>query len=716
MFAWILFCAYWNDDHALRACQYFTYARINNYYHIHIPDKLNCTGDLKPRRPVVKQLWTEPFDHHVRSWLTQVCRHMRNDHPVLCPMIFVAAEGGGSRAAYWTGRLLDHLNSQTNGAFFHHVFAFSGVSGGSLGSAAFVAKELTVIKDGTQKGGFQRSVRSQQMRDFLADDYLSPILAGLLFPEMLQRFWPKGYEWFDRARPFELALEQSWEEHFETDHERNPFSNDMLALWPPALRDSTPALFLNATNVEDGVPFVVNSIDVPTYAHRYRYYAYDPNALYAIRFLPLSAAVHLSARFSYVNPPATLYSPPSLHAVKTRTPFSHGEIGDIPPVLPWGRLVDGGYYDNSGAETLSNVVLAVKDVVDRWRITRPKQAIEPVYIALVILNNPDVAGAANASLEQFEDSSARPATIPARPRELPGAELDAIFAHLGSHDGRAARTLDSSTTWRMRVAQSDLRSPVDAFFSTRGGDELGHRVALVDLTSQLAVGAIQSCYDRLYSRSLGDPIEYALAYDRPALGSFATCASPIAVTTLLNCQEAPSRRLPQGLGSLGWFFPLLRTQSAAASCEMPLVYEDLSFGRIEMALTAANPSLEQGFASPALGWLLSNSSRDTLDCDIYHIADAPAHSNQDEYQSSRTVNILNSYIMSNAAPCQISISKGNIALENAHPNVTVPTTLVNCTSSTPRVNMAEHTPPPSPPCPPSLSPEPSGQQIDEPKR
>ena len=30
-------------------------------------------------------------------------------------MIFVSAEGGGSRAAYWTAEVLEHLNGQTPG-------------------------------------------------------------------------------------------------------------------------------------------------------------------------------------------------------------------------------------------------------------------------------------------------------------------------------------------------------------------------------------------------------------------------------------------------------------------------------------------------------------------------------------------------------------------------------------------------------------------------
>jgi hypothetical protein len=55
------------------------------------------------------------------------------------PVFLVAAEGGGIRAAYWGGDVLAKLQDESGGRFGRHVFALSGVSGGSLASAAFTA-------------------------------------------------------------------------------------------------------------------------------------------------------------------------------------------------------------------------------------------------------------------------------------------------------------------------------------------------------------------------------------------------------------------------------------------------------------------------------------------------------------------------------------------------------------------------------------------------
>ena len=54
-------------------------------------------------------------------------------------IFLVAAQGGASRAAYWTAAVLAHLNRFTGGQFARHVFAINSVSGGSVGSVGFVA-------------------------------------------------------------------------------------------------------------------------------------------------------------------------------------------------------------------------------------------------------------------------------------------------------------------------------------------------------------------------------------------------------------------------------------------------------------------------------------------------------------------------------------------------------------------------------------------------
>ena len=112
------------------------------------------------------------------------------------PLFIVATEGGGIRAAYWTATVLGELQDK-NPTFASHVFAISGVSGGSLGALVFDAL-LAEPNPEKFKG---------KARDILGQDFLSPALASMLYPDFVQRFLPFPVPHFDRAR----ALEMGWE-------------------------------------------------------------------------------------------------------------------------------------------------------------------------------------------------------------------------------------------------------------------------------------------------------------------------------------------------------------------------------------------------------------------------------------------------------------------------------------------------------------------------
>ena len=66
------------------------------------------------------------------------------------PVIVVAAEGGGVRAAVWTAFALARLDDATCGAFGRRVYAISSVSGGSLGAAFYVAQRAEADRAAAQ--------------------------------------------------------------------------------------------------------------------------------------------------------------------------------------------------------------------------------------------------------------------------------------------------------------------------------------------------------------------------------------------------------------------------------------------------------------------------------------------------------------------------------------------------------------------------------------
>ncbi len=60
------------------------------------------------------------------------------------PIVFVAASGGASRAAFWTARALARLEEQTNGAFSRQLFAISAISGSSVGAVGYLHRSRII--------------------------------------------------------------------------------------------------------------------------------------------------------------------------------------------------------------------------------------------------------------------------------------------------------------------------------------------------------------------------------------------------------------------------------------------------------------------------------------------------------------------------------------------------------------------------------------------
>ena len=114
------------------------------------------------------------------------------------PMVVVATAGGGIRAAYWTATVLEQLESDLahQGGVRPYLFAISGVSGGSVGAAAFDAA-LTKRDEGgcgavklpeawTAPGDTACPIAT----NFLKEDFLAPALASLVFMDTPSSFLP----------------------------------------------------------------------------------------------------------------------------------------------------------------------------------------------------------------------------------------------------------------------------------------------------------------------------------------------------------------------------------------------------------------------------------------------------------------------------------------------------------------------------------------------
>ena len=282
------------------------------------------------------------------------------------PVFVVSAAGGGLRAAYWTAVLLAELDDRTCGQFGRHVLAASGVSGGSLGLALYAAQrrvwQAKRAPDRCETG------RAAQMRQVLSGDFLAPIAAGLLFADGPMAFVPFVSPSRDRHDALASAIRERWEQAFKGDASAAGLLNRPMRQALPALFEATagavpdaaarahPLLYLNATSVETGRRVIASNVmlgAVPADPLFHDEAVSRGTRLLSARTSLLDAALH-SARFPVISSAGKVMAC-SIHGRGTGDGVCALD-GQPYGLHVWGHLMDGGYFENSGLETLADVL------------------------------------------------------------------------------------------------------------------------------------------------------------------------------------------------------------------------------------------------------------------------------------------------------------------------------------------------------------------------
>jgi hypothetical protein len=263
------------------------------------------------------------------------------------PIIVVATEGGGIRAAYWTAFLLARIQEQEP-SFRDSLFAISSMSGGTIGSAVFDG--LLRVDDRQRRCiDYERkpiSLRytpesvagvTQCVRAVLGQDLLSGTIGSLLYPDLAQRFVPLP-KLPDRARAFEASLIAAW--RYAVPGEAGLFAAAMPAYDSDSRRH--PVLLFNGTSVNAGQQVIASNVRItsdifPDAVDFFEQFGHPAS---------MATAAYTSGRFPYVGQGG-------IYCTKCRTGARD-------------RVVDGGYFENFGAGTAVEVV----EQLHRWARTR----------------------------------------------------------------------------------------------------------------------------------------------------------------------------------------------------------------------------------------------------------------------------------------------------------------------------------------------------------
>jgi hypothetical protein len=270
-------------------------------------------------------------------------------------MVLIAVQGGASRAGYWTAVALAQLQKAAARAtgkdgtpidFGSHVFAISSVSGGSVGAVGYAAMLKTAPPDvRTPTTDANAAIFTDNLLGFAGRDALGPALTGMLYSDLLYRFLPL---WLlpDRAETLERAWEEAWDApdaKGASPHAAGMISEPFLNLAPKDGEPWRPLLIVQGASegvgrrmLTSAVKFSCDEVDADDLLDGV---GHDVAA---------STAILNGARFPWVSPGGTF----------THQPCYEKEGG--PKSLD--HVLDGGYFDNAGAETLREMTRAIRNL------------------------------------------------------------------------------------------------------------------------------------------------------------------------------------------------------------------------------------------------------------------------------------------------------------------------------------------------------------------
>jgi predicted acylesterase/phospholipase RssA/heme/copper-type cytochrome/quinol oxidase subunit 2 len=266
----------------------------------------------------------------IKQWIKTKYKNWNPNSTGNQNVFMVSAEGGGIRSAYWTSGVLAWLEENSGFGLHKRIISMSGVSGGSVGIGFFTAginaveqEKFTELRD--------------RLRKTASQDFLSDLNAGLIFFDFIQKGIPLPVKHFDRARKLEDAFSNSFTHFFNN---KNSLDFGLCAEYSENKKYFNPLLIFNTTHVESGRKAIVSNCRID---ENKKYFHDVIDVLQkAQQDVPLKCAVSMSARFPFVTPPALIDS-----------------IGG----KPWGHVVDGGYFENSGLHSTWQTYLVLQKVI-----------------------------------------------------------------------------------------------------------------------------------------------------------------------------------------------------------------------------------------------------------------------------------------------------------------------------------------------------------------
>lgn len=283
------------------------------------------------------------------------------------PVFFIATQGGGIRGTHWTADVINHLDTMTKGKFYDQIFCISGVSGGGVGAAFYNTFRYDRMKDSTGQ-----AITFENFMKFIGNDFLSPVTASFGFSDNLQRLLPFPVKRLDRSKM--LAL--SWQIKYEAEIGKKTLENPFLNFWygrSKKFSTGIPSLLINGTLAENGQRVITSNLKLEK-----GYFKDDLDFFDCTKQdISMSAAILNCCRFPFLTSGGLLEKDGCAK----------------------GHIVDGGYRENSGLQSLANLYYTVLPQI----LNPPDTSVKLKPVILYLKNGGDELETGTKAVTFFHD-------------------------------------------------------------------------------------------------------------------------------------------------------------------------------------------------------------------------------------------------------------------------------------------------------------------------
>ncbi len=254
------------------------------------------------------------------------------------PLVILSISGGGTRAAYWTFRSLQYVDSVSGGKLFKNCALITGASGGMMGAAYWRS-----IHTAAQKGKI-KDVYAGRYQENIGKDLLNSIIFSLASVDLISPFRRITIDGRHYSKDRGYAMEQEY--LYNTEGLLDQKLGDYTAT---EASGTIPAMIISSTIINDGRKLMIAAQPVG--------YLTQPAYALSDTVTPPIDAIDFATFFKNQDP----YNLRLVTALRMNATFPYVLPVVKLPSKPQMNVMDAGLRDNFGTEVASRYLYVFRD-------------------------------------------------------------------------------------------------------------------------------------------------------------------------------------------------------------------------------------------------------------------------------------------------------------------------------------------------------------------